>query len=458
MPPILSIEPRFPERLRALGLNGEGVRVMVAVSGGLDSVALLHLMRFAAGEPGMDVVAAHCDHAMRAHSGEDARWVAGLCRAWGVPLWTRRAHAELRGEAEARAWRYGALREMMREAGATHLATAHHADDQAETVLFRVLRGAGIDGLAGIAERAAGGLVRPLLPYWRAEVRDHVRRAGLRWREDPTNRTAAYARNRIRRLLPVLERDAAPGARRSLARLAEVARAEGAAWNAVLAPLEGEAARWEDGALLVVRSALAGYDSALAARLLRRLLAPFGGAPGLRGTRAALQFITAAPSGRTLQLPGGVRIRTEFGVARIERAGGGQGGAGQDTPVRVASERGEGTAAVGGAELRVRWWTAEWGAEAAEAGSATVALLAEGLRTPLLVRGWRPGDRLGTAGGTRKLKKLLGERRVPRGARARLPVLADADGRALWASAVGQDPSTLPRPGAAALLISIGDG
>jgi tRNA(Ile)-lysidine synthase len=444
-----SLQSRFADRLRALGLHGCGARVMVALSGGADSIALLHLLRFASADAGITLLAAHCDHRMRPGSADDARWVAGLCRAWGVPLLTRVATVELRGEAAARAWRYGALREMMGEAGATHVATAHHADDQAETVLFRVLRGAGVEGLAGIPE-SAGPLVRPLLPFWRAELREYARSRGLRWRNDPTNRAAAYARNRLRRLLPALERRVAPGARRSLVRMAALARADAGAWDAVLAPLEAAAVREEEGALLLVRSELAGYDSALAARLLRRVLRRAGAAPDARGTRAALQFITAAPSGRTLQLPGGVRIRTEFGLARIDRDGPAPAG---ETPLEIAGDGGDGVAIVGGREVAVRWRTNVWAGEDAD---GVIALAAEGLARPLLLRGRRPGDRIRTAAGTRKLKKVLGERRVALAARSRLPVLADATGRVVWAGGVAQDPLTLPREGAAALLITIG--
>jgi tRNA(Ile)-lysidine synthase TilS/MesJ len=154
--------------------------------------------------------------------------VRGLCRGWGVALHEGRAAAPLRGEAAAREARYAFLRRVRELTGATHLATAHHADDQAETVLFRVLRGTGIDGLAGIPAADGDGTVRPLLGFTRDEVGRYARRAGLRWREDPTNALADAARNRIRlELLPRIERTVAPGARRALARLASLAAEDG---------------------------------------------------------------------------------------------------------------------------------------------------------------------------------------------------------------------------------------
>jgi tRNA(Ile)-lysidine synthase len=444
------LESRFHETLRALGM-ARGAHVLAAVSGGADSVALLHLLRFAAADA-VTVAAAHFDHAMRPDSAADAAWVAGLCAAWGVPLVAGRTDRPLRAEAEAREARYAFLAEARERTRADWIATAHHADDQAETVLFRVLRGTGVAGLAGIAPvDEARRLVRPLLAFRRAELRRYARRHRLCWREDPTNASADPARNRIRlELLPRIERTLAPGASGALARLAELAREDEAAWERVMAAEIAALAREEDGALVLVRERLSGYDSAVAARLLRGLLRRLGVVPDRDGTRSALRFIRSAPSGRVLELPGGVTIAAEFGEARLARAG---APALPDAPLAIRGERGSGTVRIGGRERRVAWRPA---GEAAGGGGCaeTVAVRADDF--PLLLRGRLPGDRVRTPAGTRTLKRLFNDRRVPRGERARVAVLADARGRVLWVPGVARA-APPPAPGEPGLTLEIAD-
>ncbi|HEX2091464.1 MAG TPA: tRNA lysidine(34) synthetase TilS, partial [Longimicrobiaceae bacterium] len=446
------LEERFRAHLAELGLTGEGTRLLVAVSGGCDSVALLHLLRFGTRVP---LHAAHLDHAMRPGSEVDARWVAGLCRAWDVPLALERSEVPLHSEAAARRRRYAFLKRAAAEAGASHLATAHHADDQAETVLFRVLRGTGPAGLAGIAPTAAG-IVRPLLPFWRREVREYARHVGLRWREDPTNRSEDPARNLIRlRLLPLIERTVSPRARRSLVRLAELAREDEAAWSALLGPLEDGVARWEGDALLLARNPLRSYDLAIASRILRNSLRQFGVVLDRTGTRLALQFITGAPSGRETRLPGGLRLATEFEVVRVERLRPDEPAPDRTLTIAAGDPPEEDRVRIGGRGFRVSWWTAPWGGE--DPGDDTAVFPLAAVRFPLRVRGWLPGDRIRASGGTRTLKKLFGERRVPRSARARVPVVADAGGAVIWVPRVERLREPRPEAGQTALFLSIVD-
>lgn len=446
---------RFRRSLDALGVRGADAHVLVAVSGGCDSVSLLHLLRFAADDAGVRVTAAHFDHGMRPGSGHDADWVRGLCRAWEVPLREARAETPPRTEEEARDARYAFLRRARAEAGATHLATAHHADDQAETVLFRVLRGTGLPGLAGIRPRDETGLIRPLLPFPRAEIVRYARGAGLAWREDPSNALDDFARNRIRHgLLPWIERRLAPGARRSLARLADLAREEEEAWDAVLAPVLADVLREEEGALVLVRERLAAYDWRIAVRALRAALRRLGSAPDRAGTRMALEFISHAPSGRVHTLPGGVRITTEFGLARLERAPGRAPHAPPDEPlvIRRDTPAGEARFRIGGAE-----WTARWcaGGEGGVEDERTMRLAIDRVRFPLTLRGRAPGDHVRTRAGTRPLKKLLGEARVPVRRRGTLPVLADATGAVLWVPGVARAAECAPEPGEPSITLAV---
>jgi tRNA(Ile)-lysidine synthase len=455
MPQRPTFLDRFRRSLDALGVRGTGAHVLVAVSGGCDSVALLHLLRFAADDAGLRATAAHFDHAMRPGSERDAAWVRGLCRVWEVPLIEARAEVAPRTEEAARDARYAFLRRAQAACGAAFLATAHHADDQAETVLFRLLRGTGLPGLVGIPPRGANGLVRPLLPFSRAEILRYARAAGLSWRDDPTNAREDAARNRIRlRLLPAIERHVAPGARRSLARLAELAREDEAAWNAVLQPLLAETVTEDKGVLVLVRERLAAYDSRVAARVLRAALRRLGIAPDRAGTRMALQFISHAPSGRVCTLPGGVRITTEFGHARVERAPGEAPNAPPDEPLVIARDdaAGEGRVRIGGTWWTARWWTGDDGA--AEDGR-TMRMAIDRVRFPLTLRGRAPGDRVRTRAGTRPLKKLLGEARVPVRLRGTLPVLADAAGAVLWVPGVARAEGRDPAPGEPFITLSV---
>jgi tRNA(Ile)-lysidine synthase len=423
--PVASgLAERLGRHLDRSRLVGPGTPVLVALSGGLDSVALLHLLRFPLRERVGALSAAHLDHAMRADSDADARWVAGLCRAWDVPLSIRRAEPPPRSEAEARSWRYTFLEDAA--PSGVLIATGHHADDQAETVLFRLARGTGLRGLRGIAPRW-GRVVRPLLPFQRTELEEYAQRAGLAYRSDPTNLELRFARNRIRhRVLPELER-VRPGVVLRLAALAlDAGRAE-AAWEQALEAVEKDVVLDADacGATLA-RDRVQAYHPQLRARLLRRLLRRYGTPPGRAGTQAALEFINSGPSGGSVHLPAGLRLERDFDRVRIVAPEPAAAADALDRVVEIAGAgAGSALAVIGGRPYQVRWGSAT---EGVAEESACVA----DPRFPLVLRGWRAGDRIRLAYGTKKLKKLLAERRLDRRARARVPVLVDGRGEVLW--------------------------
>ncbi|CAN5344315.1 tRNA lysidine(34) synthetase TilS [soil metagenome] len=445
-----ALVPRFRAALSACGVT-EGDALLVAVSGGRDSVVLLHLLRFHA--PALALTVAHFDHAIRAGSRGDARWLRGLCAAWNLPLVSARADRPLRGETAARDARLAFLRDAAGETGARFVVTAHHADDQAETVLFRALRGTGPAGLAGM--RATGpGIVRPLLGFWRAELRRYARVAGLRWRTDPSNRELAHARNAIRhRLLPEAERRVAPVARRSLVRLAELARADEAAWEEALTLLAHEAIRDERGELLFHREHFRRLGEPLAARLLRWGLARLGIALDRSGTRAALQFIIRAAVGKRHPLRGGAWLEAEWEWVRAHLSDPPT----EDLPVRVreGETSGEAELRLGGRTRRVQWGTGA--APVGDSHQWRSALRLDRLRFPLEIRARRPGDRMRTPGGSRSLKKLLLEERIPRSHRGTIPVVVDADGAVVWVAGLAVAHEVPAESGEPALLLRISD-
>jgi tRNA(Ile)-lysidine synthase len=306
------------QAIEALDLRGR--RVLVACSGGVDSTALLDALHGLARRFALELAVGHVNHGLRgADSEADEAFVRGLAAERGLPVRVARADPRpLRRDGPsrsrptlqeaARRLRYEALDKLAAEAGAERIVTAHTADDQAETLLLRLLRGTGPDGLGGIPERSPDGrIARPLLRVPRAEVLAHARRRGLAWREDASNAKPDYARNRVRARLRELSAEFNPRLLRALADLAEAQRRDGE-WIEVLVEREA-AARFatRDGDLVIAADGFAALPPALARRLARLALRRSGAARDV--SRAHLERITAfLQSGRRgarLELPGG---------------------------------------------------------------------------------------------------------------------------------------------------------
>lgn len=427
--------------------------MLVALSGGGDSTALLHLITGIAPERRLRVTAAHFDHGLRRSSAAEARRVADRCRAAGVPCRIGRAGPDLaRDQAAMREARYAYLREAADEIGAERIATAHQADDQAETVLFRVLRGTGLPGLAGIPARR-GRLVRPLLPFGRAELRSWLGRGGVPYLDDPSNRDPRWARARIREtMLPAVEQVWGASAADRLRELAGAAeRADAALDTRAHRALERgrrspPGLGWEERAVSLDRAVLLQTPPEIRGRAVRLLARRRGLTLSGGGTRQAIQFISEGRSGGRVDLGGGLVLAREFDRLVLGRPADDH----PDTALTIdGAAAGRGRLFVGGRRVEV-----VWGPEAGPrdgvirgAESRGVALSERRLGFPLRLRGWVDGDRLRTGHRTRKLKEIFRESRVPASRRSRLLVVEDGDGSLVWVEGIGRDPEVVPRDG-----------
>ena len=432
-------------------------------------MTLLHLLRFGGTAPSPSLHAAHLDHRMRPGSAADAAWLGEVCGEWGVTFHLRAAPAPVRTEAEGRELRYAFFSEVAESLGGAVTLTGHTADDQAETVLFRIARGSGPRGLGGIHPGRPPSPLRPLLPFRRAEIEAYAAAHGVPHREDPTNRDPRWTRNRIRHeVLPALEA-AVPGAAAALASLAGTSRVESAALDQLLderiaALALAPPASASQPSLTFDREALTALPEPLLTVLLRRAAARLGSSPGRAATAALLGFVREAASGRRVMLEGGVTVEHHLAKVhlRASRAEAphtrpptgaaaspspGPSRSGPSPRVRVDPPTGEGVFTHGACSVTVSWEPADRIPPACERPRTGDGSLRRGggsrspfvahfapadVRFPLDVRPWAPGDRITLPYGKKKVKKLLLEARVPADRREGWPVVADCDGTIVW--------------------------
>ncbi len=432
---------RFGGELAALGLAPG--RALVAVSGGLDSIALLHLLQRLAGAHRLELVVAHADHGIQPSSERVAADVASFAGSLGLRCEIARLELGAgTGETAAREARYAWLFDLRARLDATVIFTAHHADDQAETVLMRALEGSGRAGLAGMSA-ASGCLVRPLLVFRRVELGAYAREHRLPVWVDPANSDPNHLRSWLRAdLLPAIRRRL-PEVDAKLLRLAAHSRRERLAWEQALDLLPGLDFRPEDPGISVAGPALAAYDSALAQTVLiaaaRRAGIPLGVARAAR----ALSLLPKAASGTEVSLGAGWRAEVAFGRLRIVPVAAG--------PAAVAL-------ALEGRSGEERWgdWRITWRPEASPGAQKRVGRTAWFEVGALVVRPWVPGDRVRPLAGTgsRLVVRCFQDARVPRRRRESWPVFTAPD-RVVWIPGVCRSDALLPPAGAEALRIDV---
>jgi tRNA(Ile)-lysidine synthase len=417
------------------GLLKRGDKVLIACSGGADSVALVEILRELRDAYSLRLGIAHFNHLLRRAAAADEHFVIDLARKLDLPLYLRRedirAYARKRRlniEEAGRERRYRFLREAAVRTGAAKIATAHTLNDQAETVLMRILRGSGPAGLGGIAPCIDGLIIRPLIEAERREIEAYLRGRNMPFRQDETNRDLRYLRNRVRRrLIPYIQKNFEPEVVRHLGRLAEICRDEEEVWGRVLQRETDRVILGKRGRCSLDAERLAGLPPALGRRCVRAYLREVKG--DLR--RLAFRDVEAVrglAEGKMAVLSGGLSFKRNKGLISI---------GGKPVPPLRFEHAWDGKETLTIAEIGlsfvgrriVKRSVGSLGFD----DDRRVFLDASKILFPLIVRTRREGDRyrpLGTPG-RKKLKEVMRAKGIEAGERRRSPVFLSG-GEIVW--------------------------
>jgi tRNA(Ile)-lysidine synthase len=432
-----------------------GDRVGVAVSGGADSVALLRLLVELQSKLGIVLCVIHLNHQLRGRAADaDERFVSNLAERNGLEFFVKRVNVAAKAKREklnvedaARRARYQFFSSLVKQGKISRIATAHTADDQAETVLAHMLRGAGLAGIGGI-HPVSGDVVRPLLGIRRADLRVYLKEKKQTWREDATNRDTTKLRARIRKkLIPLMEKQFQPATVEHLAALADFARADDAFLEAAAESRCGLTAKRTETATAIPAQALLGPPS-ICRRMVRCIVKdrkPRAGELGSKQVESVLNLAASGENGKSLQLPGGVTVRRERDELVFCAASAAPAGMPSRSKHPPESQPREFEHAIDFAKEKLvvsvpclacdfRFTKIDWPEKSEETSSNGSVLNHDALCKPLVLRNWRPGDMFQPLGHRKphKLKRLLNEKRISRWERDGWPVLTSA-GVIAWA-------------------------
>jgi len=425
--------------IKRFGMLSEGDSVLVAVSGGADSVALAHVLNAIAGHLKLSIQIVHINHKTRGEDSEsDACFVKNFAEDLGRPFHLvtadvpRLAEEEKAGlEESGRRVRYRAFFDLARKIGANRIATGHTRDDQAETVLMRLLRGAGTAGLEAILPLSGEGVIRPLLDISREEVEDYCRTARLSFREDATNLDPAFFRNKIRhQLLPLLEREYNQALREVLAATALLCGEDERFLNEEARRFFGEVVSRSGETLQIDINAFKNLPLALGSRVLREAIREMKGdlcGITMRHTQALFSLLKGG-SGRSFYLPGGLMAEREYKILKLT------GGVSVDVTAPVSLELAiPGRTTLDPWGLVVEASILDTPPAICQSGADTAFLDLDAVCTPLLVRRRMDGDRFIPLGMSdfKKVKNYLIDEKVPRRQREKIPLLVDRE-KILW--------------------------
>lgn len=435
----LSVLDTMRKTIEKYQMFSSGDAVLVGVSGGADSVCLLHALSVLKEKTGIRIAAAHLNHQIRGEEAErDAEFVKELCRKWKIPCYIKNADipssaAELgvSEETAGRLQRYRFFRELCEEHGFDRIATAHNRNDQAETILMRVIRGSGIDGLSGIRYVRRDGVVRPLLDVERGQIEAYCRENDISYCTDSTNNDEAYTRNRIRhRLLPILQEEFNPNITAALANMAENMAEDGEflsgyanrLYHRINSPAPGQKP------IVLDMETLSMVQESIRNRLIL-LAAREAMGKHYRMERVHLEAVgelLKKETGASVQLPEGLRVTVQYGwlafVTEKERE--------QRETAELLAREYDGVAigqtyVIGGQTVTLE----ERELPSKQNANEMILDYDKVVQMPLQLRTRRRGDRIAVYrdGKDKKLKSFLIDAKIPADEREKIPLLCSGN-------------------------------
>jgi tRNA(Ile)-lysidine synthase len=423
----------------------KGDHILVGVSGGADSIALLAALNRLRRLYGLSLTAAHFNHKMRgAESDADEAFVQALCKSLGIALVCRSLKEKKRPRGMSvedflRRRRYAFFDLARRETNANRVALGHHQGDQAETVLMNIIRGAGLPGLSGIPPVRAATYIRPLIDCSRREILEFLTAEGLTFIDDSSNADERFLRNRIRiGLMPELRGRFNPAIGETLCRLADVIREEN---DYISREVQVHVARWggndvSRNPLEVPVAELRGLHPALQRRVILDIARAASAAESsirFEHVQAVLELAAGTKSGGRLDLPGGLLIKRKYGVIEFRhdekpdrRHRGGRAPKAMEEVFNLDVAI-PGTVRITCLGMSIRFRELKR-VPPILATDGRAYLDRDRIAFPLVVRSLKPGDRIQPLGmkGTRKLKSVFSDEKIPRELRGTIPILADA--------------------------------
>jgi len=457
-----AIRARVRRTIQRHGLCPPGSRLLVALSGGSDSVALLHLLHDLAADGSFSVAAvAHVNHQLRPTADRDEAFCRELVARFGYPLDV--AHADVAARARrdalsieeaARQERYRSLREAAHRYQATAIATGHTRDDQVETLLMKLGRGAGLSGLGGVYPRR-DGLVRPLLDVSRAALRDYLQLAGESWVEDETNADLGNPRNRIRHtVVPAIEAALGPAALDAIARAAVLAGEDGRWLDSLAEEAHQRLRRVEAGGLAFDQAALRALPAPLLRRVLLLAMREQARPAQIGTTHVEAAGLVVAGGSSAADSPAGRWELSGAKVVLLSNTSTESVAFSYQLPVPGVIDVPEAAALVEAQTVARVVKDESPGATGPAAGEGQAVTLLWTDETPLIVRSRRPGDWIRLPAGRRKLQDVFVDAKVPKAVRETVPVVTDSAGRVVWVPgyAVSEDFRVDPAGGKVILL------